>query len=275
MRRLSPLRSPSAKENAVVSDNNHGRVAIVTGAGHGIGRGIAAAFAASGASVVVADRDIERAEAVAAALDVRDGAVALPAEVDVRSHTLVEAMVERAVAELGGIDVLINNAGVYPNSPVVEMSEDEWDAVFDTNVKGMFLVSRAVARRMIARGKGGRIVNISSGAAESGRVGAAHYCASKAAVNMFTKVLALELAPHDIMVNAVGPGLIDVPDWNLNQQYIDAIVNANPLRRMGTPEDIAHAVLYLASPGTTYTTGSILYVDGGSLAGRPLPYSGK
>jgi 3-oxoacyl-[acyl-carrier protein] reductase len=275
MRPLSALRGPNAKEMAVVSDNNQGRVAIVTGAGHGIGKGIAEAFAASGASVVVADRDVSRAEDVAHALAVRDGAVALAAEVDVRAHTLVEAMVERAVAELGGIDVLVNNAGVYPNSPVVEMTEDEWDSVFDTNVKGMFLVSRAVARRMIDRGIGGRIVNISSGAAESGRVGAAHYCASKAAVNMFTKVLALELAPHNIMVNAVGPGLIDVPDWNLNRQYIDAIVNANPLRRMGTPEDIAHAVLYLASRDTTYTTGSILYVDGGSLAGRPLPYSGK
>jgi NAD(P)-dependent dehydrogenase (short-subunit alcohol dehydrogenase family) len=274
MRRLTALPGPVAKEMMVASKDNKGRVAIVTGAGHGIGKGIAEAFALSGASVVVADRDITRAEAVANALQLGDGAAALPVEVDVRSHTLVEAMVERAVYELGGIDVLVNNAGVYPNSPVVEMHEEEWDAVFDTNVKGMFLVSRAVARRMIDRGQGGRIVNISSGAAESGRVGAAHYCASKAAVNMFTRVLALELAPHDIMVNAVGPGLVEVPDWNLNQQYIEAIVNANPLRRIGTPEDIAHAVLYLASPYTTYTTGTVLYVDGGSLAGRPLPYSG-
>ena len=259
----------------MTSDDNQGRVAIVTGAGHGIGKGIAEAFAASGASVVVADRDIERAESVARELTGRDGAVVLPVEVDVRSHTLVEAMAERVVAELGGIDVLVNNAGVYPNSPVVEMDEHEWDAVFDTNVKGMFLVSRAVARRMIERGRGGRIVNISSGAAESGRVGAAHYCASKAAVNMFTRVLALELAPHNIMVNAVGPGLIEVPDWNLSQEYIDAIVTANPLRRMGQPADVAQAVLYLASPQATYITGTILYVDGGSLAGRPLPYSGK
>jgi NAD(P)-dependent dehydrogenase (short-subunit alcohol dehydrogenase family) len=264
MRRLSPLRGPSAKEMAVVSDNNQGRVAIVTGAGHGIGKGIAAAFAASGASVVVADRDISRAEAVADSLAVRAGAIALPVEVDVRSHTLVEAMVERAVAELGGIDVLVNNAGVYPNSPVVEMHEDEWDTVFDTNVKGMFLVSRAVARRMIDRGKGGRIVNISSGAAESGRVGAAHYCASKAAVNMFTKVLALELAPHGITVNSVAPGHIATP---MTGTPPDRALLEIPLGRPGLPEEVAEVIAGLGD----YVTGASVLVDGGLALGAVVP----
>jgi NAD(P)-dependent dehydrogenase (short-subunit alcohol dehydrogenase family) len=154
------------------------------------------------------------------------------------------------------------------------MSESEWDAVFDTNVKGMFLVSQAVARRMIERSAGGRIVNISSGSAKSGRIGAAHYCASKAAVDMFTRVLALELAPHDIAVNAVAPGLIEVPDWSLSEEYINALIALTPMGRIGQPEDIARAVFYLASPEATFITGSVLAVDGGSLAGRPLPLSG-
>jgi len=247
---------------------------MVTGGAHGIGRGIAQAFARSGASVVIADRREREAERTAEEIEADTGAEILPIGVDVRDAASVEAMVARAAAELRQIDVLVNNAGIYPNTLVVDMTEDEWDAVFDTNVKGMFLVSRAVAQRMIERGAGGRIVNISSGAAESGRVGAAHYCASKAAVNMFTRVLALELASHDIVVNAVGPGLIEVPDWSLSDEYVSALVSSNPLGRMGQPEDVARAVLYLASPEATYITGTTLYVDGGSLAGRPLPPSG-
>jgi NAD(P)-dependent dehydrogenase (short-subunit alcohol dehydrogenase family) len=250
------------------------RSVLITGAGHGIGRGIAEAFAAAGDAVIVADRDLERAEEVATSLQERFGARAVPLAVDVRDSASVAAMVDAALAALGGIDVLVNNAGVYPNHLVVDMSEEEWDAVFDTNVKGMFLVSRAVARHMIARGGDGKIVNISSGAAKSGRIGAAHYCASKAAVDMFTRVLALELARHDIAVNAVGPGLVEVPDWSLSDEYIDAIVGANPMGRIGQPEDIARAVRYLASPDATYITGTTLYVDGGSLAGRALPLSG-
>ena len=182
----------------------------------GSGRALSGAFARSGARVVIADRrrmqpgnwpgrsSAKPGRGAAIAIDVRDAAA------------VEDAVVREATRPLRQIDVLVNNAGIYPNTPVVEMDEVEWDAVFDTNVKGMFLVSRAVARQMIERGAGGRIVNISSGAAESGRIGAAHYCSSKAAVNMFTKVLALELAQYDIAVNAVatrldrGPGLVAV-----------------------------------------------------------------
>jgi NAD(P)-dependent dehydrogenase (short-subunit alcohol dehydrogenase family) len=250
------------------------RVALVTGGAHGIGRGIAQAFARSGAKVAIADREDREAVSTAQEIAADTGAEVLPVTVDVRDAASVEAAVQRTEAMLGPIDVLVNNAGIYPNTPVVDMDEAEWDAVFDTNVKGMFLVSRTVARRMIARGDGGRIVNISSGAAESGRVGAAHYCSSKAAVNMFTRVLALELAPHNIAVNAVGPGLIEVPDWSLSSEYINALIASTPMGRIGQPEDVARAVLYLASPDATYITGTTLYVDGGSLAGRPLPLSG-
>ena len=249
------------------------RVVFITGAGHGIGRAISEAFARDGEAVVVADRAGERAREVAEAIGTEGGA-ALAVEVDVRDAAAVEQAVQQAMERFGRIDVLVNNAGIYPNTLVVEMDEAEWDAVFDVNVKGMFLVSRAVARRMIARGEGGRIVNISSGSARSGRIGAAHYCASKAAVEMFTKVLAMELAPYDIVVNAVAPGLIEVPDWSLKEAYIDAMVAATPLGRIGQPEDIARAVRYLASPEATFITGTVLGVDGGSMAGRHVPLSG-
>jgi NAD(P)-dependent dehydrogenase (short-subunit alcohol dehydrogenase family) len=250
------------------------RSIVVTGAGHGIGKAIAEAFAADGDAVVVADLDSNRAETVAKAIHHETGSAAIPAQVDVRDAASVEAMVETALSAFGAIDVLVNNAGIYPSALVVDMAEAEWDAVMDTNVKGTFLVSRAVARHMIARGAGGRIVNLTSGSAEMGRVGAAHYCASKAAVKLFTQVLALELAPHGIAVNAVGPGLIEVPGWAHSDAYIAAMTAANPMRRMGQPDEIARAVLYLADPATTYVTGTTLYVDGGGLAGRSVPISG-
>jgi NAD(P)-dependent dehydrogenase (short-subunit alcohol dehydrogenase family) len=254
--------------------DNRGRAVIVTGAGHGIGRAIAEAFAAHGDAVVAADVDLARAEATVQTIHDAVGAPAISVQVDVRDSASVDAMVEAALAKFGRIDVLVNNAGIYPSSLVVDMNEDEWDAVLDTNLKGTFLASRAVARRMIARGAGGRIINLTSGSAELGRVGAAHYCASKAAIKLFTQALALELAPHNIAVNAVGPGLIEVPGWSHSDEYIAAMTAANPMRRMGQPDEVARAVLYLADPATTYVTGTTLYVDGGGLAGRAVPISG-
>ncbi len=253
-------------------ENHRGRVVLVTGAARGIGRGIAEAFAAAGDRVVVADHDGDEADRVAGALRAA-GADALAVRVDVRDAAAVGAMVAGAVERFGRIDVLVNNAGVYPNTPVLEMAEAEWDAVFDTNAKGAFLVSQAVAAAMVARGGGGRIVNISSGAAVLGRPGAAHYCASKAAVDMFTKVLAIELAPHGILVTAVAPGLIAVPGADLAPEYVEALVALTPVKRAGQPADVANAVLFLASPAASFITGTILGVDGGGLAGRPLPLS--
>jgi 3-oxoacyl-[acyl-carrier protein] reductase len=250
------------------------RVVMITGGAHGIGEAIARAFASAGARVIIADRQGDAAEQTAASIASATGAEVMAVTVDVRDAAAMKAAVAQVLARFEGIDVLVNNAGIYPNTLIVEMDEAEWDAVFDINVKGMFLVSQAVARAMIARGEGGRIVNISSGSAVSGRVGAAHYCASKAALNMFTRVLAIELAPYEIVVNAVGPGLIEVPGASLTKEYVDALIAATPMRRIGQPEEVAQAVLYMASPSATYMTGTTLYVDGGGLAGRALPPSG-
>jgi len=250
-------------------------VVLITGAAHGIGKGIAEAFAAKGDAVALADLKGPGAEALARELATSFGVSTIGFGVDVRDAAAVQAMVDATIARFGRIDVLVNNAGIYPNTPVLEMTEEEWDAVFDTNVKGMFLVTKAVATTMVARGEGGRVINISSGAAVSGRVGASHYCSSKAAVNMFTKVLALEFGGYGITVNAISPGLIEIPGADLSEEYANAIVAATPAGRIGQPEDIAHGALFLASPESDFVTGSILSIDGGSLAGRSLPLSSK
>jgi 3-oxoacyl-[acyl-carrier protein] reductase len=252
-----------------------GKVVLVTGGARGIGRGIVTAFAEAGAAVVLADYLAEQGRDAAREIAAATGAKVHPIAVDVRDAASAAQMVAETRATFGRIDVLVNNAAIYPNTPVLEMDESEWDAVFDTNVKGLFLVSKAVGQVMVDQGEGGRIVNISSGAGVSGRIGSSHYCSSKAALNMFTRVLAIELAPHGITVNAVAPGLIEVErTGELAPEYVDAILRALPVGRIGTPADIANAVLFLAAPAASFVTGSILSVDGGSTAGRTgLPLS--
>ena len=249
------------------------QVVLVTGAGHGIGRQIAQDFATEGAKVGVNDVDAERAVAVVDEItNVGGQAIALVA--DVRSAEQVHQMVELVFAQLGQVDILVNNAGIYPNSLIVDMTEDEWDRVWDINMKGMFLVSQAVIRRMIAEQSGGKIINMSSTASMRARVGASHYCSSKAAISMFTQVLALEVAEHNIQVNAVAPGLVEVPDWGLSQEYIDALVSMTPRGRIGQPVDISAMVRFLATDEADFITGSVMVVDGGSAAGQSLPLSG-
>ncbi len=245
---------------------------LVTGAGHGIGRQIALDFAAEGAQVGVNDIDGDRAAAVAAEISA-EGGVALTLVADVRRADQVEEMMDDMSASLGVVDILVNNAGIYPNSLIVDMSEEEWDRVWDINVKGMFLVCRAALRRMIGVKSGGKIINMSSTASIRARVGASHYCSSKAAISMFTQVLALETAEHNIQVNAVAPGLVEVPDWGLDQAYIDALVDMTPRGRIGYPADISAMARYLASEEADFITGSVMIVDGGSAAGQNLPLS--
>jgi 3-oxoacyl-[acyl-carrier protein] reductase len=251
------------------------KTALVTGAASGIGLGIASAFNAEGASVVLADVRLEAARQARTALPEPDRASEVLLDVTVAVE--VDRVLESCWREHDGIDFLINCAGVYPSAPVLDMSEHQWDTVLDTNLKGPFLCSRAFARRAVDRGKGGAIVNITSGAARRARPGAAHYCTSKAGLEMLTRALALELAPRRIRVNAVSPGFVSVESEvnPLSEEYVAAISEGIPLGRTGRPEDVARAVLFLCSDAAEWITGATLPVDGGSGAGNAsLPLSG-
>lgn len=251
-----------------------GHVVLITGAGAGIGFGIAQAFHRAGAQVALGDL---RADALEGAKTRLGGdARVFTRAMDVRAEPSVDDFVAAAERALGPVTVAVANAGVYPNAPVLEMSVAEWDRVMETNVRGVFLTCRAAGRRMVARGAGGKIITIASGAHQSGRRGAAHYCASKAGVAMFTKVLAMELAGQRINVNCVAPGLVTVEGGAsaISEEYERTLSSAIPWGRPGTPEDIARAALFLASPLAEWITGAVLSVDGGSSTGRTwLPFS--
>jgi 3-oxoacyl-[acyl-carrier protein] reductase len=249
-----------------------GHVVLVTGAAAGIGEAIARAFHEAGARVALGDVREEPLRRAAAAL----GPGVFAHGVDVREPDGVARFVEAAEKALGPVTVAVANAGIYPNAPVLDMRVEEWDRVMETNVRGVFLTCQAVARRMVANGTAGKLVTISSGAYNSGRVGAAHYCASKAAVVMFTRVLALELAPRHINVNCIAPGLITVHSESspVSAEYVAALTRQIPWGRAGAPTEIAHAALFLASPYAAYMTGEVLAVNGGTSAGRAfLPLS--
>ena len=250
------------------------RSVLVTGAGAGIGAAIAASFVRAGARVAAVDLAADRIDGVLTELPPGPGK-AVGVVGDVRTQASVDRIVEEAIAHLDRIEVVVNNAAVYPNCPVIEMPEEQWDAVLDTNLKGTFLVSRAVARRMVAERIKGHVINIASGAYQSARRGASHCCASKAGVVMFSKVLAQELAEHGIHVNVVSPGLIDVGRrGDVNPEYRRTLLTTSPWGRMGRPEEIADAVLILSSRRAEYITGTVLDVHGGGGAGRFfLPYS--
>ncbi len=244
-----------------------GQVAIVTGGAVNIGRGIVRKLAAAGADVVIAyNCSAAPAEELAAEIDGQDGR-ALPVCVDVRNEGQVRDMVQTTVRHFGRIDMLVNNAGIFTVSPQGELSVEDWDAVFDTNLTGLFFCSRAAAAQMVAQGDGGRIVNIAStNAVHPGFGGTAHYDASKGGVIAYTKSLAAELAPHRIRVNAVGPGLIDSPGLRSNALELAQMVEERtPLKRLGTPDDIGNCVLFLASRASDWITGQTLFVEGGYL----------
>lgn len=243
-----------------------GRHALVTGGAGGIGGAIAEALAEEGVAVAIADtRPPPGGPGRTRFL-----------ELDVRDREAVLRAFDAAQAGAGVVDILVNAAGIYPCDPILEMSEAAWDRVIDVNVKGTFLASQEFCRRLVAAGRPGCIVNITSGAAERARVGAAHYCTSKAAAEMLTRAFALEFAEHGIRVNAVSPGYVEVGSAvnPLSAEYKAAITGTIPLGRAGLPADIAHAVLFLCSGAAEWVTGASYRVDGGSRAGSlGLPLS--
>lgn len=244
-----------------------GKVAIVTGAAAGNGRGIALRFAEEGADVVVADVAEAGARKTAAMVEAT-GRRAIVTRGDVSRRSDVEAMVHQAVDTFGQVDVLINNAGVESLISFLKLTEDEWDRVLAINLKGPFLCAQAVARHMVERGIQGSIVNIGSINSEVAFRGQTHYAASKGGVRLLTKAMAVELAPHGIRVNAVGPGVIETAmtaQSLANPEVRDWMFANIPLKRVGQPRDVANVALFLASDEASYMTGTIVFVDGGWL----------
>ena len=251
-----------------------GKVALVTGASSCIGRASALALSMQGAKVAVCARRLDKLEALAAEINAlgkslpagRQEAIAI--QMDVTKKADIDAAVAKTIATFGRLDILLNNAGVAEFASFLDMTEEQWDKTLDTNVKGYFLVAQAAVREMV-KNKSGRIINIASIA--SGGVGVGfpsivQYCASKGAVVAMTEALADELAPMGILVNAIGPGVIEseMTEGILNDpKQAEAMLARSPLKRAGKPEEIAAAVVYLASEEASYTTGATLYIDGG------------
>jgi NAD(P)-dependent dehydrogenase (short-subunit alcohol dehydrogenase family) len=237
-----------------------GQVAVVTGAGRGIGAAIAGAFAEAGADIVVADLDNESAQQTADRLRSL-GRRALAVGADVGVALQVSELFNRVRTEFGRLDILVNNAGVWFRKPFLEISDSEWDLVLTTNLKGTFLCTQQAARLMMPQ-KGGCIINIASHAGLFySRGQGAHYAASKAGIIQLTRVLAFELGPFQIRTNAIAPGGV-----NATGAAVESRDSAsNPLGRRGEPEDIAHAALFLASPMASFMTGQTLVVNGGSI----------
>jgi 2-dehydro-3-deoxy-D-gluconate 5-dehydrogenase len=243
-----------------------GQTAVVTGGAMGIGEGIARRLHEAGANIVVADID-HAAHEFAQSLNAIRADSSAGFELDVSDERAVDAMVSAALTHFDGIDVLVNNAGIYPSVPFTEMDADTFRRVIDVNLVGVFLCTKAVATRMIERGRGGRIINVTSiDAVHPSMVGLAHYDASKHGVWGFTKNIALELAAHRIWVNALAPGGITTPGiGGMPSDLIEAFEAVIPMHRMGHVDDIARAALFLASDLSSYMTGSQLVVDGGKL----------
>ncbi|HVK04585.1 MAG TPA: 3-oxoacyl-[acyl-carrier-protein] reductase [Armatimonadaceae bacterium] len=243
-----------------------GKSAIVTGAGRGgkgIGRGIALALAEAGADVVITARsNVADAEAVAEAVNAL-GRRGIAVTCDVSDAASVDALFEGTKAELGRVDILVNNAGITRDTLLLRMSEDDWDAVMQANLRGTFLCTRAAAKVMLKQ-RAGRIVNITSVMGQVGNPGQANYSASKAGIIGFTRTVARELGSRGITVNAVAPGFIETQMTDgFPEEARQGILTKIPAGRLGTPEDVGAAVAFLASDAASYVTGQVLTVDGG------------
>lgn len=241
------------------------RIAIVTGAGQGIGRAIALGMAREGAALVIADLDEANAGAVSREIE-RVGGKASALYTDISNERSVRGMIDATLSEHGRMDILINNAGIFPTSPVEAMQEEEWDRVIGTNLVGTFLCSRAVVPHLLAQ-RSGRIISLTSGRAFQGAKHGAHYAASKAGIIGFSKSLALELAPYGITVNVICPGITDTaqPRGHQTEEQIYAQGQRIPLGRIGQPEDLAGPAVFLASDAAGFITGQTILANGGGI----------
>jgi 3-oxoacyl-[acyl-carrier protein] reductase len=247
-----------------------GKVAIVTGAASGISRVIASRFAADGAGVTLADIDDRGGPVVADEL-ARAGHDVLFVKTDVRESASVNAMVEQTVERFGRVDILVHGAGVGVHRHIVDLSDEEWDLQVDVQLRGAFLLSRAVGRKLIAQGQGGRIILIGSTSGNNARPNSGPHAASKAGEIQMMRVLAQELGPHQITANVVSPGLTDIAAISKTAppvEYQRIFVHQVPLGRLATPDEIADAVLFFASDRARFVTGQVLCVDGGYSAGK-------
>ncbi len=240
----------------------NGKVAVITGASRGIGRSIALALAAKGAKIVAVDIDQAATEAVVAELK-QLGAEAVAVQGNVTVAEDAERMIEAAVQAFSRVDILVNNAGITRDGLLLRMKDEDWDAVLTVNLKGAFLCTRAVAKVMTKQ-RSGRIINIASIVGQMGNAGQANYCASKAGLIGLTKSNARELAKRSITVNAVAPGFIATAMTDALSEKVRGELTAQiPLERLGSPEDIANAVLFLAAEASGYITGQVIAVNGG------------
>ena len=257
--------------------NLSGKAAIVTGGGKGIGQGISYRLAEAGAKVLIADLDLSAAQKVAQDLKAK-GWISNAMQVDVSDEDSIKAMILACQQQFEGLDVLVNNAGIYPPAPVAEMTEEQFEKVMHVNLRSVFLATKYAAEVMKQQGRGGQIINITSiDAIHPSMIGLAHYDASKHGVWGFTKNSALELAPHKIWVNAVAPGGIQTPGVEAMQsqqtppqsadskQMAEAFLSKIPMHRLGEPDEIGKVVLFLASDMASYMTGEQIVVDGGAL----------
>ena len=254
------------------------RIALVTGGAGRLGRAIADVYLREGASVMIADLDERRAKAAAAELGAKHPGRVAAVSGDQASKEDTIHWVAETEATLGLPDILTNAHGIFPNCPMLDVTVEEWDSVFTVNTRGTMLTCQAVARRWIDAGVKGAIINISSGAARSGRPGGAHYSGSKAAVESLTHIFAIELGQHGIRVNAIAPGLIldDVVTEESEDlhPYVNLTLKGTPIGRTGSPYDIAEAAAFLASDRSGWTTGAILEVTGGTHTGRThMPFT--
>jgi 3-oxoacyl-[acyl-carrier protein] reductase len=242
-----------------------GKVALVTGAQQGIGKAIALAYGHEGASVVVNYLDDQAAAETIAAHLRAAGRQAVTVAGDVARPADVQRTIE-AGAGLGGIDIVVNNAGIFPRVEFLDMTEAQWDEVLNVNLKGTFLCSQAAARQMVAHGRGGVVINLASGAAFRSSPRGVHYVSSKAGIVGFTRAAALELAHHGIRVNAIAPGTTDTaqPRYGMSEAELQAVGRQIPLGRLGTPEDVADLAVFLASAEARHITGQTIHVNGGS-----------